>query len=59
MTKDDEGWFSRERALTLVLVAITCLGIYLLSVSRAFRAGIGLGIGLGDRSPPAVLLAGT
>ena len=29
MAKDDEGWFSRERALTLVLVAITCLGIYI------------------------------
>ena len=28
MTKDDDGWFSRERVLTLVLVAVTCLGIY-------------------------------
>ena len=28
MAHDNEGWFSRERALALVLVALTCLAFY-------------------------------
>src|SRR5688572_5235260 len=29
MSNENEGWFSRERALALVLAALTCLAFYL------------------------------